>query len=72
MTCLDCRAARHWSRSSGLSRWRSWFRLCWTHWQRRHARLHIAGQLALAGIATAFIIVMCGVAWQMIRLAVTP
>lgn len=68
MTCYACRSHRTWARLHGLSRWRSWFRYCWTHGQRRHARLRIAGQLALVLIAALFVVGGLGVLLQIVRL----
>jgi hypothetical protein len=47
MTCLICRNRRAWARSSGAGWW-AMSRLCYHHWQRRRAVLHIAGRVSLA------------------------
>ena len=58
MTCLDCRNRRRFARGSGLG-WRSMFRICYPCWQRRHARLHVAGRVALVAFGAAFAIALC-------------
>lgn len=73
MTCYDCRNRRAFARGSGLG-WRSMFRVCYSHWRQRQARLHIAGRVALVAIVAALIVCgVCGfvakVAWEVRGLA---
>lgn len=65
--CYTCQSYRRWLRSSGVSRWRTWFRLCWTHHMQRHARLYIAGRLALLG-CLALAAAGLGILVQLVRL----
>jgi hypothetical protein len=61
--CVDCVNRRRFARGVSLTWW-SPFRVCYAHWLKWHARLHIAGRIALVSIGTAFLVslVLAGVA----------
>ncbi len=58
MTCLDCRNRRRFARGVSLTWW-SPFRVCYHHWLKRRAALHVAGRVALVAFGAAFAIALC-------------
>lgn len=51
--CVACINRRRFAQASGM-RWPSrWLRVCYPHFMLRHARMHIAGRVALLLLATA-------------------
>jgi hypothetical protein len=56
--CLDCRNRRRFARGVSLT-WRSPFRVCYHHWLKRRAILHVASRVALVAFGAVFAIALC-------------
>jgi len=63
--CLDCRNRRRFARGVSLTWW-SPFRVCYRHWLKRRAILHVAGRVALALLVAGGVVgFVAKVAWEL-------